>query len=316
MTKRRKLPAPPLALEPVLLRVDDSLAERLKSLAVFLHRRGHLTDGGEKALTEGLEGRNGFYSLTAQDVRSWAQALVGELWPARETEWEAVHEGYFARYDRGKARRPNHLQRLYLDWSRDFSWPGLLAAARSHPFLWDELATAVERLHRDHPERELLSLALGSRDDPTILWNAHQQGRLPSIPVHRLCSLLPWTATTRLEFLSRLAPSATGEEAYSLICACSVKLEEARRLPAFPKLERLASTLLPYRAERHRAEFFTGFRAFLRDAALLEPLWASLSVGDPLHRARFGPRPGESWSKALERELRALSELRSERSSR
>lgn len=315
MTKRHRLPAPPLVLDPILVRVENLNVDRLRKLAAFLLRRGHLTDGGRKALEDGLEGRNGFCSLTGQDVRGWAQALALELWGACESNWEAVHQDYFLRFDRGKPRRPSHLQRLYIQWSSDFSWPGLLRRARTHPWLWDDLALAVARLPPEHPERGLLSLALSARSAPGALEAARLKGDVPRSVLFCLARHLPWPAFTRLEFLERAAPGCDLEEAYSLVCACSLPFAEAASLPPLPGLERVAETLLPHCIDHHRAEFFTGFRAFLRKSALLEPLWASLSIGDPLRRVRFGPRPGVEWRLAVDRELRLLIESRLSRPS-
>lgn len=312
--RRKKLPAPPLVLEATLIRAEATDLDKLKEIASFLRQRGHLTDGGVKNLEVGFSGRNGFYSLTSQDVRGWAQALAKELWSIDSSRWFEVCEDYFFRYDKGKPRRPNHLQRLYLDWSPDCSWPGLLAASRSHPELWEELSTAVERLQEDHPERELLRLACRARNCPELLWEEFEGGRLSRELFHQMCGSLPWELTARLEMLSRSAPTASREQGYSLICAASVELSEAQKVfVPCDEIEVLARRILPYFAERHRAEFFTGFRSFIRDPDLWLMLRASLALDDPLRRVRFGSRPGTLWFEAVGRELVSLSALRRER---
>lgn len=316
VTRRRKLPAPPLVLEPVLLRVREEELERLTRLAEFLARRGHLTDGGSKGLSLGLRGRNGYCCLTDQDVRGWAHALVNSLWQTDEERWEAETERYFSCFDKGKPRRPNHLQRLYLDWSDDLSWPGLMRAANGHPRLWAELAVAVDRLHSDHPEKRLWEFALAFREDSTgwkMAWRDHVIERSLLL---KMASRLPWSTLKRLCALQGCVESVDPCDRYELICACAAGWNEVLELPPFPELQSLAESLLPYPSLEHRPEFFTGFRAFLREPALLVPLFESLSPRDPLAAVRFGARPGRLWSEAVRDELETLIALRSGSSSR
>lgn len=298
------------------MRVRDGERDRLVRLAEFLAERGHLTDGGMKGLSEGLHGRNGFCCLTDQDVRGWAHALVGSLWQTGEEHWETETQSYFSRFDKGKPRRPNHLQRLYLDWSEDRSWTGLLRATANHPQLWTELAVALERLHPDHPERGLWKFALAFRSDPTRWSAAWHDETLERGLLLRLAARLPWSVLERLRALAECVDSASEGEQYDLLCACAAPWPEVLDLPEFPALESLAERLLPCRRVHHRPEFFTGFRAFLRDPRLLPPLFESLTPQDPLTTIRFGARPGRLWSGALREELETLIALRSGSSSR
>lgn len=319
MSKRRKLPAPPLVLEPYLVRLldDGRILDRMLEFGDFLRRHSLLTDGGVKNLELRWEGRNGFRTISSQDVRGWAHALVLEMWPLPREGWESARQDYFSRFDKGKPRRPNHLQRLYLEWSRDRCWSGLLKAAAHHSFLWSELSLAVERLKPDYPERALLQIALRSLDGGDAWESAWQEGSLESVELLALLPFLPWPVEKRLELLQEIAqPSLPPALHYPLLSACRVEMEAALSLPSFPGLEEFANRLLPCQREQHQAEFFCGFRAFARSREMVTELFQGLSNEDPLLRVRYGARPGKRWLDGMREELEHLIELRSCSSSR
>ena len=316
-TRRRKLPAPPLVLQPHFARIpsDSSKAERLLALGRFLAQHGLLTDGGVKSLDNGLRGRNDVRSLGLQDVRSWAHGLVVELWLAEPQEWMTLFEDYRRRFDKGKPRRPNALQRLYLEWSPDYSWPGLLDACRVHGFLWERLDEALARLHDDHPERPLLSLASQCRTNMTAWDDAWRQGVTdPSVLLQLLFKVS--RHDERLPRLSAIAASVRLDEelpswAYFVIAACCCSFDEARTTRPSVCLEDLARSVLDAFDGMHQAEFLCGFRAFLSREDTLQKLMAGLSPADPLQRVTYGARPGIRWIESLREELEQLIALRS-----
>lgn len=321
MTKRRRLPAPPLILQPHLIRLPEVSGRlpELVALAKFLEARRLLTDGGVKNLSEGFVGRNEQRTLSGQDVRSWAQALVLELWDCEApTEWEGVAERYFARYDRGKPRRPTHLQRLYLEWSRDFSWPGLLRAASHHPNLWTDLGWALERLDDDHPERPILELALAAKDNVGAWHSGWSMATVSRRELLRLLPLLPsFTIPERVRTLSGLVSEIDPSSLLARvgISASLLSYSQSRDLDMDRSellvLEDFANRSLEYFPLPVEPSCIAAFRTFVTRRSTLELLLDQLDERDPIRRVSFGPRPGVLWLDAFVREMNALIELRS-----
>jgi hypothetical protein len=319
VTKRRKLPAPPLVLQPYLVRVPERSAagEKLRKLGRFLFDRRLLTGGGETSLKSGLRGRNGVVSLSLQDVRSWAHGMVLELWELEDERWDAAAEMYSGRFDKGKPRRPNALQRLYLEWSSDYSWAGLLDACRCHSHLWGELGRALTRLDPEYPDRQILEIALQCREDFAAWDRAFLQGVPGPARLFRLlgrlgeidrpsCLLRLRRAAQALESAEEL-PSWT----YQLLCASACPMSVAHSLPSCEDLETLAQRFLATFQGFHEPSFLCGFRGYIGRTATLKCLFANIKAGDPLRRVCYGPRPGTEWLEVLRAELERLISLRS-----
>ncbi|MCA9780490.1 MAG: hypothetical protein KC800_27390, partial [Candidatus Eremiobacteraeota bacterium] len=269
MKKRRKRPAPPLVLQPHFARFprEGRKARALLDLACFLSGRNLLTDGGSKNLAQGLRGRNGVVSLGLQDVRSYAHGLVGNLLRAKEEHWQTLAEQYFLTYDKGKPRRPTHLQRLYLDWSNDLSWPGLLRASRHHPFLWPEIELALERLEDESLDRTLLSLAVRCRASVEPWEESFESGEraallqlLPLLPADDFRHRLPWLAAQATR------PQDTEAWGFELIRACHLNFPDARSLRDLDferaNLEQVALQHLP-ESDEFDPVFISAFRSFV-----------------------------------------------------
>lgn len=319
MPKRRTLPPPPLVIRPILVRISANSPNRGKflDLAHFLAKKRLLTDGGVKNLEKGFVGRNETCSLSTQDVRGWAQYLIANLWEADSSSWEGLSEQYFATYDKQKPRRPNHLQRLYLEWSPDYSWPGLLRAAREHPAIWDRLQVATDSLRDDHPQVEVLKIALASRNTLSAWDRTQKQESLPKPQLILLLgSLVHHDWLERLSRFEKVAVTIQDSQlAYLLICQLACSVTAAKRFPPCPNLEELARRRVSD-ARFHDVNFLCGHRAFIRTEKDLETLMASLHQDDPIRRVRFGPRPGVEWLSCFKQELESLIALRLARSSR
>jgi hypothetical protein len=316
MSKRRRLPAPPLVLTPYFARysVGSSREALLVELARFLQSKNLLTDGGVKSLEQGLRGRNLVVSLGLQDVRSYAHGLVQVLTTRPADQWATCFHDYFQAYDKGKPRRPTHLQRLYLEWSPDSSWPGLLQACRDHPRLWPELSVALDRLDDDSIEKDMLSLALRCSDTVEPWTSAFSSEKSAQKELLVLLPLLtpdklPW----RLSWLSELASSCSGNEDWhaSVITACHCDFPQARRLRRHTfnpePLERLGLACL--NQDQIDPLFVSAFRSFVRSSETIEKLFNAIPEDDPLRGVVFGARPGSSWLEAQRREMYDLIEL-------
>ena len=312
MPKRRKLPAPPLVLQPKFARYLQGTEEEktLLRLAHFLEQRKMLTDGGEQSLQDGLRGRNSVVSLGLQDVRSYAHGLVQKLLTHPETAWSTATDLYFETYDRGKPRRPTHLQRLFLEWSRDLSWPGLLEAAVHHPFLWPELKLALSRLEEASTERTLLTLALRCRKGfeawIEVYETAPEQrcdllALLPHLQGAPPQKRVPWLASRVEEFTER----AIGRRA---ITACLCDFPQARALRSLDfKREALEQVGLKHLSDAEEDPvFISAFRSFVTQPKTVQRVFAAVPPHSQLHRIVFGPRPGRSWLEAQREEMLSL----------
>jgi hypothetical protein len=317
MAKRQRLPAPPLVLSPIFGRypVGGSGSDRLIELARFLQGRNLLTDGGAKSLNNGLQGRNFVVSLGLQDVRSHAHGLVQELMKRPSQDWASFTEEYFQTYDKGKPRRPTHLQRLYIDWSRDLSWPGLLQACHHHPNLWAELDLALDRLDDDSLDSEMLDLARRCRGSLDLWEQAFENQVAQRKNLLVLLRLLtPHRILRRLSWLERTAHPCSGKEdwAIALITACHCDFPQARQLRRDhfngESLERLALECLDQ--EQFEPLFVSSFRSFVQSRATIDTLLAAIPQSDPLRYAVYGARPGTSWLEAQKQEMLQLIELR------
>lgn len=306
---RRKLPAPPLVLQPVFARVRQGSpqASLLLELAHFLRTVGLLTDGGVLNLEAGLLGRNGALSLTTQDVRSWAHGMVVELWEAGEpSKWPAVAESYSARFDRGKPRRPTRLQRLFCDWSSDFGPLGFLDACQNHPRLWSTLEQALNAPIDLGPEQRLLAVALSVQQsgNPEPLFSAfHEQaplrkGLLLSLPY------LPVSAEARLPWLvnaERLHPDLASE----ILQACRLPCSTELALPGS-----LASACLTLLGESYgfcNPRWLASLRAYRWPHFWVQKLDPAISPSDAVRRIVYGARPGTFWLPQLLEELERRS---------
>ena len=316
MAKRRKRPSPPLVLTPLFGRYP-ACSERgslLINLARFLEGRNLLTDGGVKNLKMGLEGRNGVVSLGLQDVRSYAHGLVRDLLTQAPSQWTSATQTYFETYDKGKPRRPTHLQRLYLDWSRDLDWTGLLQACRDHSHLWAELALALDRLEDDSVDKDMLELALKCRECLQPWRSAFVS---PGSAKQELLTLLRVLTrdlpAPRLALLVEIAETCTGREdwAGSLVICSHCDYSQARRLRrqglCYEPLERIA--LLNLEQQQFDPLFISAFRSFVQSGQSIERLFESISPQDPVRQAVFGSRPGTSWLEAQKEEMYRLIEL-------
>lgn len=287
-------------------------------LAGFLDRRKLLTDGGSKNLGQGLRGRNQVVSLGLQDVRSYAHGLVQSLAEAPAEQWSEITEQYFLTYDKAKPRRPTHLQRLYLEWSHDLSWPGLLRACRHHPFLWPEIELALERLEEECLDRTLLTLALRCRTAVQPWVDCFENGDraallqlLPLLPADDFRQRLPWLAAAATRW------DATQAWGWELVRACHLDFAEARELCDLDfdrrALERVAFHHLP--GEAFDPVFVSAFRSFATTPETVERLLVAIPSADRIRYAVFGPRPGRLWLDVQKAEMLKLIELRSSSSS-
>ena len=327
VTKRRKLPAPPLILSPYLIRLHEvsPKVEQMLRLARFLDDKKLLTDGGRRNLEEGFVGRNERRSLSAQDVRGWAHALVLELWEKNENadDWETICEEYFCRFDRGKPRKPNHLQRLCLEWSPDLHWTGLLATAFRHPFLWGELELAVSRLDAEHAERRVLEVALRAKDEP-LAWCEAWEGRaVPRSSLLRLWRVLAnLSPDRRVQEIGQRVDEVSPRTTLGQLALESVLLSssQARRLEVavdvMGRLELFSLQVLSSLDDFVTPTALAAFRGFVTDPETTRSLERLVGKQDPVRRVTFGPRPGQNWFSTLLKELQELSELRSLSSSR
>ena len=280
---------------------------------MYLRDLGLLTKGGLGNLEIGLKGRNNVVSLGLQDVRSWAHGLVEELIPQLSCKemWESTTSVYTQSFDRGKPRRPTHLQRLYLEWSSDYSWPGLIRACKTHPQLWTQLQVALERLEDRDPEYEILDLALRCQNslDP---WVSKFEGD-PSLR-GALLVLLPLlnlaTPARRVSFLAELASGSSIPPvlASAVIKATLCSFAEAKVLAKHEfnrvVLEKLGLSLM----EQYQEEFVdpylvASFRSFITSEKARERLLKSIPVDDPIRKVNFGSRPGTSWLACLADEM-------------
>lgn len=290
---RRRLPAPPLVLQPVFCRVRQGTepAARLLEMARFLQSRGLLTDGGALSLQAGLRGRGGVLSLTTQDVRASAHGLARDLWGEQDdSRWAATAEQYYERFDRGKPRRPTRLQRLLIAWSSDLGPQGLLKACATHPRLWDDLAQALAQQELHDADSALLSIALSVHQRQH--WGPWLEHFEISSMVQEMLEMLPLlpfpTQSERLAWLEqRVAAPASGR-----LLACRregtpVQMPEALRTLT---IELVASA--PGAVDPRWLGVLRGYR-WPRDEVIR--LRASLEPDDPVYRIVYGPRPGQPW---------------------
>lgn len=310
---RQRRPAPPLVLHPVLVRLSAARPEaaRLQRLADLLGQRGLLTDGGQLSRDRGLRGRGGMMSLQAQDVRAVAHALVLELWQeAEEGRWSELADDYFQRYDRGKRRRPHRLQRLYLEWSADLGWRGLLQACRRHPRLYGELRQALLCLDAELPERRWLEVALRVlQGEPWSLWRElHEQLGSPAEWLDMLVYLPSPTLRERLWWLDQEAPRrAWPTEAVLLSC----RALESGPLEMPAGLVERCLTLLE-QAEHLEPSWLAVLRPYRWPRKALERLWSACERHPELARIRYGARPGRSWLEDLRHTLESHGPLSGE----
>ncbi len=299
---RRKLPAPPLVLQPVFARVRQGSpqAARLLELTVFLLARGMLTDGGVLNLESGLLGRGGVLSLTTQDVRSWAHGLVLELWETEDaTDWPAMTESYSRRFDRGKPRRPTRLQRLFQEWSADFGPVGFLEACRSHPRLWSTLEDALSSPIDNGPEQRLLELALAVHQSGD--WEAfHRSYRSHPKLRPSLLRALPLLDSPSLE--ERLAwltaevqerPELSGE----ILQACRTRESVGFSLP--DELVQACLDLLRRYPGQVDPKWLGSLRGYRWPPGTALEFDLAIEPNDPIRRIVFGPRPGTFWLEEL-----------------
>lgn len=322
MTSRRKLPSPPLVLSPYLAREYEGTraAQRVRELALFLAEKNILTQGGIKNLEQNLSGRNEAVSLSLQDVRSWAHGLVQELLATELStpqDWHRCLVRYTSRFDKGKPRRPTHLQRLYLQWSDDLSWPGLLQATRDHRGIWDELGVALERMDDDSEDKRLLVLAGQCRETPaawTTRWETDPSRRSELLRLLPLLesAALPWRVKVVLDILAQRVRDWPPVSA--LVQALRCTIVEARALTEFPleviELEALAVAYCQHSKGVMDPLFLAGLRGFVTSRSTVEEVFATLAPGDPLRRVTYGSRPGHSWLKVYKNELFGLCEAR------
>lgn len=306
---RNKLPSPPLVLEPVLAqaRKGTGAAALLIELATFLESKALLTDGGRINLNEGLLGRKGLLSLTAQDVRSWAHYLALSLWSQKDpSQWPNTLSLYLLSYDRGKRRRPNRLQRLYLEWSSDYGPIGLLEAAQGHPELTAKIRAALLLIDEREPDSRLLTVFFETAKSKSgDCWlKAFQSSPELRKPLLRLLSFLHHPNIQ--ERLHWLADKAIDPELHDLreelwmACARRATKECPIELP--DPLFHLLLKLLAEAYEQIEAPWLAvlcGYRLSLEKLHLLESM---LSSQDPIHRIAFGAGRSRLWWQ----ELRAM----------
>lgn len=303
---RRRLPAPPLILQPVLqrARLGSKAVTPLLQLAHFLQERGLLTDGGVLSLEQGLSGRGGVVSLTTQDVRASAHALTLLLLEEPDSlRWHEIAEDYYRRFDRGKPRRPTRLQRLFLEWSADLGPVGLLEACCRHPRLWEVTREALAFQQPDDPDRLLLELALTVRDSGC--WKAWQeafekktsvaQGHLARPRLLEILSLLPQPAPQeRLEWLCQKTDGTLTAWSQALLLACR---RPAALSPITMPESLIQMTLNLVRSAPGEVDprWLAALRGYRWPASELQKLKDSLLKNDPIHRIVYGPRPGRPW---------------------
>lgn len=316
MAKRRKLPAPPLVLGRHIARLPEGSqqVDVLRALGIFLERKDLLTDGGKKSLQNELRGRNHIVSLGLQDVKSCAHGLAESLWTCGSEElWPGLTEEYFQTYDRGKPRRPTHLQRLYLEWSPTLDWVGLLRILPHHPFLWKELQLALERIEDPLVDKDCLLLALACRQSVEPWRAAWAEAKLAPEYLLRLLPHLELPLDRRLRILGQLPPSADSQD---WVRACHCRPSQARGVglanQELGQLETRAMKILgQVDSEFLDPLFVSAFRAFVTCENTVIHLADSISPVDPLRRVVYGARPGRAWLLGLLDELRELIALRS-----
>ncbi len=302
---RHKLPAPPLVLQPILCRVpaDSSRAQALLDVARFLSKRGLLTDGGEKNLEDLFQGRGEMVSLTTQDVRAWAHALALELLEEiSPPRWPDIATVYFNTYDKGKPRRPNRMQRLYMEWSADAGWLGMLEACQNHSQLWVPLVEALQSLEPDNRDARFFRVFLQATEDSD--WKVWQAAYHNSLKERQqwLC-MLPYfeflEVRDRLAWLdgqaeSLLDLSKLPNWASALLLAYrKPKESDAVVLPA-PMMVLLMQLLTQFRNEvdPRWIGVLTSYRVSAQNLAQIR---SAISDSDPIHRIALGPRPGRPW---------------------
>lgn len=298
---RRKLPAPPLVLQPVFVRVRQGSLQAglLLELARFLKLRGMLTDGGALNLERGLQGRGGRLSLTTQDVRSWAHGLVVELWGAPPAEWPKMHQTYGERFDRGKPRRPNRLQRLFQEWSCDFGPLGLLRACRTHPRLWQTIELVLQSPAVSGTEAELLQAAgsLHLRRD----WQGFQASFRAHPELRRqLLLALPLVDAPdlpeRLDWLSQQLKHSP-ELSSEILQACRPHDPVELKLP--DALAQACLQLLREHPGQADPKWLGSLRHYRWPQDLADELDRLIAPHDPIRRIVFGARPGTNWLNEL-----------------
>ena len=303
---RRKLPAPPLVLQPVFVRVRQGSprAGLLLELARFLKLRGMLTDGGALNLERGLQGRGGTLSLTTQDVRSWAHGLVVELWEAPPGEWPEVQQDYGERFDRGKPRRPNRLQRLFQEWSSDFGPLGLLRACRTHPRLWETIELVLESPAVSGTEAELLKAvdSLHRRGD----WEGFQASYRAKPKLRRqLLLALPLVDAPdlpeRLAWLSQELKHSP-ELGSEILQACRPHDPVELSLP--DALAQACLQLLREHPGQADPKWLGSLRHYRWPQDLPNELDGLIAPHDSIRHIVFGARPGTNWLNELLSSLR------------
>jgi hypothetical protein len=306
---RRRLPAPPLVLQPMLARVRHGSAQagRVLELARFLQARGLLTDGGELSLESGLRGRNGVQSLSTQDVRASAHGLALELLSEPQAaRWPALAEAYYQRFDRGKPRRPSRLQRLYLEWSADLGPLGLLQACRTHPRLWKELHHALASLDPDQPDARLLTVlseAYVTGDWSSWLRSYETAPQLRASLLQALPLLPHPPLTERLRWLSQTAASDPSAPRAELLIACRRTDTQPATVPMPAPLVSLCLKLVADQPGEVEAEWLAALRGYQWPRAQLDQLSRSLQPDDPVHGIVYGARTGRLWLRDLLAEL-------------
>ena len=311
---RRRLPAPPLVLRPIFLRVTEGTAEaqQLVELAQFLQGQAMLTGGGESKLKLGLTGLGRQCSLTLQDVRSWAHGLVEELISclANPERWPEKKQRYLSTYDRGKPRRPTHIQRLYQRWSSDLDWTGLIAAAQRHPRIWSDIEHAVSFLETPSQEKHILELALHlkhSQDWSVWKRQFEQNGEYQRAYLR----LLPLTGQATLQqrvdwledFLSR-KPAEKNLRIPFVLCALKHRGEPIFK-GSCPSLFSLNIETIEETSGRVEPLLLYALLTTLNRPDSLPILQELVAPTDPILSIGYGARPGVNWTEQLWERLSA-----------
>ena len=321
MEKRRKRPAPPFVLGSHFLRAphNSKAGSALLELADFLNTLGALTGGGEKNLQAQLRGRDGSVHLGLQDVCSWAHGLAKllvESYLYHQDSWKSQAQLYLGSYDKGKVRRPTHLQRLIMEWSPDFHWLGLLKACQKHPHLWEEVELAISRHPDPCPEKRWLALANQCRNDSSVWLKSLETEGLSSGLLQILREFAWAPPLWRIEFAAqrireqKVAPAMM----VHLLESCLCSLEEARELPkshdAYTLLENHLLERIESSGESVPPKLLVSIRSVCTRLEIVDRAIESLSLQDPLRRVRFGSRPGKSWLTNFREECREIIALR------
>lgn len=313
---RHRLPAPPLVLQPILggARKNTAKGQHLLDVAGYLGERDLLTDGGKINLAQGLLSRKDTLRLTTQDVRGSAHALALELLAHKAAlEWPNLTQAYYARYDRGKPRRPNRLQRLYLEWSHDFGPLGLLRAVQSHPRLRDITLKALPYLEEDHPDRQLLQLFFYiEQTGHTAAWlQAFTTQPVLRTGLLGILPLLTWLPLNeRLMWLEDIQAGKTSETLdIELWLACHQEQRTTIESHLPLQLQSLGLSII----KKHFGEIDAAWLGVLKGYQLPRTtVWAfaqALSPIDPVHTIAYGPQRKYSWWQQLYQELLTRSFL-------